>query len=129
MSEWIYENAVGNIIASDYNDFYSAATGFYVQGVGSYTFSEWQRLGYDAHSITSNPALSSSYVPQSGSPVIGAGTNLTSTCSGQPNPGLGALCYDAAGNPRPVSGAWTTGAYNYVSNGPAPPTGLSAVPH
>ncbi len=55
------------------------------------------------------------WVPQSGSIVIGAGENLTSICSGQSNPGLGALCSDAAGVARPTTGAWDIGAYQYAS--------------
>ena len=65
---------------------------------------------------------------QSGSPAIGVAANLYSTCNGQPNPGLGALCFDKAGNPRPSSGAWDAGAYTSSgsSNTPVPPSGLSA---
>src|SRR5262245_40084448 len=58
--------------------------------------------------------------PLAGSPLIGAGQNLNSICSGQPNPGLGALCFDAAGTARPVAGAWDIGAYQFGSS-PAPP--------
>lgn len=54
---------------------------------------------------------------QSGSPAIGAGTNLFSTCNGQPNPGLGALCNDKNGNPRPSSGPWDPGPFNFSSAG------------
>ena len=36
---------------------------------------------------------------QAGSPAIGAGANLYSLCTGQPNPGIGALCYDAEERP------------------------------
>lgn len=57
----------------------------------------------------------STYAPNSGSPVIGAGANLYSLCNGQPNPGLGALCSDAAGNLRPSGAPWTVGAYNAQS--------------
>jgi hypothetical protein len=65
---------------------------------------------------------------QAGSPAIGAGANLYSTCNGQPNPGVGALCSDANGNPRPTSGAWDAGAYSYNTDPPPnPPTGLTAV--
>jgi hypothetical protein len=66
---------------------------------------------------------------QAGSPAIGGGVNLYSACNGQPNPGLGALCNDATGSPRPSSGTWDAGAFSY-SNGnsaPQPPTGLSAI--
>lgn len=58
-----------------------------------------------------------------GSPAIQAGVNLASMCTGQPNPGIGALCSDAAGNPRPGigAGAWDAGAFSYGSV----PTGLT----
>ena len=58
--------------------------------------------------------------PQSGSPLIGAGKNLYTTCNGQPNPGLGALCFDKAGNARPTSAAWDAGAYQFQA--PANPS-------
>lgn len=64
------------------------------------------------------------------SPARGAGTNLYSMCNGQPNPGLGALCYDAAGNARLASGAWDAGAFNFSSPvRPAAPTNLSGSVH
>jgi hypothetical protein len=61
--------------------------------------------------------------PASGSHATGFGANLYSLCNGQRNPGLGALCYDKAGNARSSSGTWTAGAYG---NAPTPPTGLKA---
>jgi hypothetical protein len=73
----------------------------------------WQGVtGADAHGqkVTSL-GVNSLGVPQAGSALIGAGVNLHSTCSGQPNPGLGALCFDYAGVLRPSSGAWDVGAY------------------
>ncbi len=57
-------------------------------------------------------SVGQSCAPQSASPLIAAGTNLYSVCNGQPNPGLGALCSDKAGNARPSTGAWTIGAFN-----------------
>jgi hypothetical protein len=42
--------------------------------------------------------------------------NLDSICKGQPNPGLGALCYDINGTPRPATGTgWNAGAYQCIS--------------
>lgn len=49
--------------------------------------------------------------PQAGSTAIGAGTNLYSICNGQPNPGLGALCFDKAGVARPSNANWDAGAF------------------
>jgi hypothetical protein len=52
-----------------------------------------------------------------GSSAIGAGINLTSSCSGI----LANLCTDAAGNPRPSVGAWDIGAFQFSSAPPTPP--------
>jgi hypothetical protein len=86
-------------------------------GITTNSFSTWQGGGCDAHGSytpTGSLVLNSTYVPQSGSALIGAGANLTSMCSGQPIPGLGALCADAAGSARPTSGVWDSGAYNHT---------------
>ncbi len=81
----------------------------------------------DVYSATST--LNSDLSLQSGSPAIGAGANLYSTCNGGPNPGLGALCRDAKGIPRPTTGVWDAGALSY-STGTVQeqsPTNLTAV--
>lgn len=75
--------------------------------------------------------------------TVGAGNNLTSSCSGN----VAALCsdttypiYDAVNHvvvmrtvkPRPANGAWDIGAYEYSSaqgSAPSAPTGLAAVVH
>jgi len=59
------------------------------------------------------------------SATVGAGVNLTAQCSGI----LAALCIGLDGNPRPSSGAWDVGAYEYTSGQglPAAPTGLAAI--
>jgi hypothetical protein len=66
---------------------------------------------------------------QGGSPAIGSGANLYGICNGQPNPGLGALCYDAIGSPRPSSGAWDAGAFlvSGGNNSLQPPSSITAV--
>ncbi len=67
--------------------------------------------------------LSSTYQPQTGSIVIGAGANLTSL-------GITALNTSKGGIARPSSGAWDAGAYEFgsgTSSAPAPPTNLRAV--
>jgi hypothetical protein len=125
-------NATGGstISISNYNDF------FQVNPNDGMRYNEWYTTvpswtsgtGFDRNTITSNPNLNANYQPNSGSPVIGAGINLYGTCSGQPVPGLGALCSDHAGNQRPSSGNWDIGAFQYnTSLPPAPPTGLTAV--
>jgi hypothetical protein len=81
--------------------------------------------GLDSHSNWGNnntyPAVTSEGILQSGSPAINSAVNLTSL-------GVVALNMDAAGNPRPASGQWTGGAFNYNSAGqpPSAPTGLMA---
>lgn len=132
--------------APDNNFYENCVTGepcFAARGVSSNSFSDWQNAGNDLHggagqSATNYFGLSSSCVPlsvgadchpQSGSPLIGAGKNLYAVCSGQPNPGLGALCFDITGAPRPTTGSWDVGAYQYATAtnpSPNPPTGLAA---
>ena len=104
-------------------DGFSSSTPFYANG--SYTFANYQsHVGGAGEANSTNPATSNvNYTTGKlilGSGAIGAGTNLYSTCNGQPNPGLGALCFDAAGVARPSSAAWDIGAYQYVpaTNGP-----------
>jgi hypothetical protein len=108
---------------SDYNDYYIsnswASNGGSPPAVNSYpgqwySLSQWQALGYDTHSLTTNPSLSSSFMPNHGSPLDNAGANLTSL-------NINALNFDAAGKARPAQGAWTIGAYNY---GLLPPKNL-----
>lgn len=102
-------------------------------GTLSQQFSSWKTIvdslqaGAETHSGEGSTAdLNSSGQPQAGSPVIGAGTNLYSTCSGQPTPGLGALCQDIAGKARPTSGDWDIGAFmSGTTPTPGAPTGLN----
>jgi hypothetical protein len=133
--------------APDYN-FYencpnpSGAPCFAARGVSSNSFATWQTGGNDLHGGANlgstnyfglNPActihtVGQNCAPVAGSPLIGAGKNLYSACNGQPNPGLGALCFDITGAPRPSSGAWDVGAFQYSNDPPpSPPTGLTAV--
>jgi parallel beta-helix repeat protein len=122
------DNTIGGstIATSNYNDWFQTWSG------NSMRYNNWFNTvalwtagtGFDKNSIATNPNLNSNFRPVSGSPVIGAGTNLYSICNGQPVPGLGALCQDYAGNPRPLSGNWDMGAYVFVA--PAPPTIPSA---
>jgi hypothetical protein len=98
---------------------------------GDYTasqFATWESSSGDTDSqYVSSAGLNSNGTLAAGSPAIGAGANLYSLCNGQPNPGLGALCYDAAGNARPATGSWDAGAFNSAGAGaPAPRTGLTA---
>ena len=94
------------------------------------SLSQWQSAcKCDSHSqfytAASSLLLDSNGVPQSGSPVINKGIDLSSL-------GLPGLDSDTSAGgtrvPSPRSSPWTIGAYNYNSgdNRPAPPTGLSA---
>jgi hypothetical protein len=130
----------------DYNFYMNCTSGgpcFAAQGVSSNSFATWQAAGQDTHggaNLASNTyfrlntacifgSVGQDCHPDAGSPLIGTGKNLSTMCSGQPNPGLGALCFDIAGVARPSSGAWDVGAYQFSSSStqaPAAPTGLSA---
>lgn len=75
-------------------------------------FATWQSdTGQDASpsQYVSNALLNSNGSPQSGSAVVGNGSNLTSLCSGQ----LANLCTDINGVARPSSGSWDIGAFVY----------------
>lgn len=111
-----------SIAASDYNDYYNNAALAWDSANNAYTtltalqgcHTNGCPTGtHDTNSIVGNPNLSSSFVPNTGSPLIGAGENFFSTCSGQPNPGLGAMCLDKASNARPTSGNWDIGAFQF----------------
>jgi hypothetical protein len=100
-------------------------------GAQIYTLSAWRKAGsgtcpsgggFDCHGSYTEPASavlhnSTGAIVENG-PARGKGVNLYSTCKGQLNPGLGALCYDAAGVARPASGPWDAGAYQ---TRPVPP--------
>jgi hypothetical protein len=89
------------------------------------SFGTWQTdVGGESHSVSTSASanLNGNGQPQSGSPAIGAGTNLTSL-------GITALNSDIAGNPRPNSGAWDAGAYSSgqsSAGAPAPPSQVVA---
>jgi hypothetical protein len=64
----------------------------------------------------------------SGSPTIGAGTNLSSLCIQNGGSLPNALCSDITGTPRPVTTSWDIGAYqsgSVVVGPPSSPSGLS----
>jgi hypothetical protein len=110
---------VNHTLFSDTNNFYGNPT-FNSSGDGTgafYNFAGWQTYGntygvfWDPHSTTSDPLLNGSYQPQAGSALIGAGMNLSSV-----------FTTDYAGNPRPATGAWDVGAYEFQAalSWPAP---------
>ena len=130
-------------LVQDYNNWYcpSSTCGSYGNGVWDdngddfSTLSSWRAYSsLDIHSVLANPLVNSNWVPQTGGAAIGMGTNLYSVCNGQPNPGLGALCFDKSGVARPATPTlWDVGAYQSGStgggspppNGPNPPTTLT----
>jgi hypothetical protein len=86
-----------------------------------YTWSQWQALRYDANSSTSDPNLNSSYrISSASGSAYQAGANLTSL-------GITALNSDKVGTPRPGSGAWDIGAYEYSSTTIPAPVNLHLV--
>jgi hypothetical protein len=107
-----------------HNNIYAGCSGsncFAYKGNYSASFSSWQgETGGDASPSTyvSSANLSPAGVPQTGSAVIGAASNLTSLA-------ITTLNRDIVGNPRPTSGSWTVGAYATSGTGPQPPTGLT----
>jgi hypothetical protein len=89
-------------------------------------FVQWQypNTPFDQYSSTSDPGfVSTTFDPQtpygdfhlvysSSSPAIGKGKNLSSYCTMAPS--LQTLCQDWDGNPRPATGNWDIGAYQYA---------------
>ena len=116
----------------DRNDYYNLVAAnccafFNYHGTWYNSIAAWQAAGHgDRNSSTSDPKLSSGFVPQAGSSAIGLGTNLTQL-------GILALNSDRAAVPRPLIGAWDAGAYvsgsSGLSNAPNAPTGLVAIVH
>ena len=115
-------NQWSNAIATGNTHWQMGTTG------GTNTFTAWQKLcSCDSHG--GNPAhlgVNSTGVPQAGSVLIGAGTNLRSL-------GITALDYDTSdgGTLTPqqrqaIGIAWDAGAYRLRPN---PPTSLTANPH
>jgi len=117
------QSSAANPAASDFNLWNTSTNGsmFQING-SSYSLPAWQTAsGLDGHSVSAAPTLNSDFTLQTTSPAHNLGTNLYSLCNGQANPGLGALCYDKAGNPRPSTGAWDAGAYQSSASTTVPP--------
>lgn len=88
------------------------------------TFATWKsQSGEGTHSIfnASSLSLDANFHPSAGSPLIGAGVDLTSSCSGN----LTALCSDLAGVARPNGSAWDVGAYQFAAATQASPSTCS----
>jgi len=130
----------------NYNSYYNwnGNNGWTANGTNYGTLAGWESAstascpgGCDLvhNSIASNPNLNSSLVPISGSPVIAAGTNLTSLGISLLNSGAPqsfGVTYSCGTGcvPRPATGSWDMGAYqtgaSRASGQPNPPTALTA---
>lgn len=108
------------------NNIYKGVGGSQTFSLGSNStgsISTWQGLTHQdaASKLVTSISLDGNGVPQTGSPVIGAGANLSST-------GVAALKSDKSGTLRASTGAWDAGAYVFGSvSRPEPPTDLTAV--
>ena len=106
---FIYIPTAGQVSTIDYNSWYTSTNGFWCPSHVDVNFATWKAsCGYDASGLNSNPNLNGSYIPNVVSPVIGAGTNLTSL-------GISTLDSDKNSVARPSSAAWDIGAYQYVA--------------
>ncbi len=123
----------------NYNDYSTVLASFFqISGLGeSLNLAGLRIAGWEANGQASNPLFVSlpygsgtssgqnNYGILSNSPCIGAGANLGSLNL----PGLNA---DIQGNPRPVSGPWDIGAYEYNTNNvtgiPGPVAAFGATP-
>jgi hypothetical protein len=106
----IYSPVGTSITASDYNSFFglNGSLAMHYQGTWYGSVPAWVTgTGFDTHSVTSNPNFGAGAIPQSGSPLIAAGTNLTSLS-------ITALNSDASGISRPASLPWDIGAYQFI---------------
>jgi hypothetical protein len=124
--------AVGSgtsVTVIDHNNYYQSQNWNWDGSLNPNNLVAWQSdCSCDAHANIGNPNLTASFhLSNSSSAAWQAGTNFYSLCGGQPVPGLGALCSDAAGVARPSSGNWDMGAYyDSGTSVPNPPTGLAA---
>ena len=121
----MYVTSGGSFTAGGlHNNVYAGCSGsncFAYQGSYTGSFATWQsQTGQDASPSTyvSSANLTATGVPQSGSAVMGAGSNLTSLS-------ITPLNSDILGTPRPSSGSWIAGAYSTAGSGPQPPIGLT----
>jgi hypothetical protein len=122
-------NYYGAYACQNLNNCFTNYNGGYV---GS--FSSWRSYcSCDSHAIfnTSSTLFNADGSPQAGSPVIGAGINLSSSATGY----LASLQSDTTKGgtrtpiARPASSPWDIGAYEYTTsnNAPNPPSGLTAI--
>jgi hypothetical protein len=119
-------NGVGTLVC-DYNLYYAdqSLAGWQAVNNGSgLTFVQWQALGYETNGILADPDVVSiagasstwDVRPSLGSPVIGAGADLSSI-----------FTTDYIGNTR---SSWDIGAYEYgaPASDETPPTAIASIP-
>jgi hypothetical protein len=79
----VYVKTAINTSEIDYNDYYPDSSAAFNNAGTTYTFADWKTAtSQDAHSITSDPSLDSSYRLQEGSPCIDAGTTVSGVTDG-----------------------------------------------
>jgi len=112
--------------------------GYYLNGGGGNGFLNFNAGGFSSFEtgtgetggvfrelVTSTVLNTATGQPLSGSPVIRAGTNLSSQCVKNGGALPDALCSDITGQARPAVGAWDIGAYQFsgtTTTAPAAPT-------
>jgi hypothetical protein len=90
-------------------------------GAVNYSLSAFKSAtSQEAHSTSGSAGLNADYSESASSDTRNRGANFSSN-----------FAIDIVGTPRPSSGSWDTGAYQFVNstNMPAPPTNLTAHPH
>jgi hypothetical protein len=107
-------NTLTSTVTASNNNLWQTTSGAAPQmATGDSTFvnySAWQTDGFDLNSSTVAPNLNTSYAPNTGSPAIGLGANLTSLS-------ITSLDFDYAGTSRPATGNWTAGAFQVGGGG------------
>jgi hypothetical protein len=113
-----FQNTSNGPTELDYNFYYNSYSTNYILGVTTtgnsyYSLAQMQALGYETHGMVANPGfLNFSYGFDSSlnnfhlasnAPAIGAGTNFSAI-----------FTTDLDGNPRPATGPWDIGAYEYI---------------
>lgn len=117
-------DSVAALVLSDYN-LWNCSMGFHI--ISSYmNYSKWKSTGRDTHGVLGSSPLwtapPGNEQLKSGSPAIGAATNLTSL-------GYTFLDVDQTGAARPASDTWDTGALQFTGpHPPSPPSGLTSTP-
>ncbi len=103
---------------------YTNCTGASCSGNGFLNYSSAGFASFESNApetggVFRNSAATSTYfntttgIPLTGSPVIGAGTNLSSLCIQNGGALPNALCSDITGASRPLSSAWDIGAFQF----------------